>query len=274
MAKIRIRIELNKGRVGVPLDKLAAISAVLEDFLRVVAEDIGIPKERNLWLAKDFANGSAIFTAEMGALAEVERATRFNQTIEAVSNLGGAGAARAAYLSREVLSQYTKLAAPLAIDEQIGFGIFDSDEVVEPRWVYGAKINAVQALPDAQEESATYYGSILGSIHLLNKGHEPPFFQVRELVSGDLVKVEYRPSDYKHVAALLQDNNALVYVYGTIIYSRPKRAIEQMNGDRYEPAPTFTDEDYAKFFGCAPKLGGNKTGAELIRKSRNGVKAP
>ena len=41
MARLRIRIELNRGGVGVPLRKFANLVDEAKKFLRLLAEDIG-----------------------------------------------------------------------------------------------------------------------------------------------------------------------------------------------------------------------------------------
>ncbi len=45
MASLKIRLKLNEGRVGIPLEKLAAIAKDTKVFLSMLASDIGLPSE-------------------------------------------------------------------------------------------------------------------------------------------------------------------------------------------------------------------------------------
>ncbi len=64
MARLRIRIELNRGGVGVPLHKLSSVVHEAQKFFQMVAQDVHIEKNQGEWLAFDFDNESLNFTAE------------------------------------------------------------------------------------------------------------------------------------------------------------------------------------------------------------------
>ena len=69
MADLRIPIVLNKGRKGIPLQKLARISYELQQFLGLLGEDLQIEMGAG-WLGTDFYNGSLGFTAEISPSAD------------------------------------------------------------------------------------------------------------------------------------------------------------------------------------------------------------
>jgi hypothetical protein len=50
MAKIRVQILLNKGRIGIPLYKLGAILRETEAFLSMLGQDIELPGDKKQWL--------------------------------------------------------------------------------------------------------------------------------------------------------------------------------------------------------------------------------
>ena len=61
MARLRIRIELSRGGIGVPLRKLASVIVESQKFLNLVSEDVhaGKPGE---WLGFDFDQEILSFT--------------------------------------------------------------------------------------------------------------------------------------------------------------------------------------------------------------------
>ena len=64
MATIRVRFQLNKGRMGAPLSKLGKIAGQAERFLRALATDANIDQSSGEWLALNFDNGSVSYDAE------------------------------------------------------------------------------------------------------------------------------------------------------------------------------------------------------------------
>ena len=49
MARLRIRIELSRGGVGVPLRKLASVIAESQKFLNLLTEDVHVDKRNGEW---------------------------------------------------------------------------------------------------------------------------------------------------------------------------------------------------------------------------------
>jgi len=68
MANLRIRVELNKGRVGMPLGKMANITHETMKFLKMVCEDIGALEVADKWIALNFENDSVDFDCEISSL--------------------------------------------------------------------------------------------------------------------------------------------------------------------------------------------------------------
>src|SRR5437763_9806743 len=64
MARLRIRMELSRGGVGVPLHKLASVVDEAQKFFHMLAEDVHIEKGKGEWLGFDFDRESLNFTAE------------------------------------------------------------------------------------------------------------------------------------------------------------------------------------------------------------------
>jgi hypothetical protein len=78
MADLRIPIILNKGRKGIPLKKLASISAEIQQFLGLLGEDLNIELGAG-WIGIDFSNGSLGFVAEKVDPVEELKEKEFKQ---------------------------------------------------------------------------------------------------------------------------------------------------------------------------------------------------
>jgi outer membrane biosynthesis protein TonB len=121
MARLRVRIELNRRIAGVPLDKMASVVEETRKFFYLLSEDVHIEADRGEWLASDFDAESLNFTAEYGGPVSVEQVQAF-----------GAAFAGATSLRRATIAQFTRIAEFLGEDELVGFGLYQSDRETEP----------------------------------------------------------------------------------------------------------------------------------------------
>ena len=119
------------------------------------------------------------------------------------------------------------------------------------------------------EPEVQYVGAIMGSTHEWNKGAKPPYLVVRELNTNELVKCSYARSDYSKVAALFNEENAVVTVQGLMTYNRISGKSEITMAREFDVAPDFTAEDFDKFFGADPDFTGDLSTDEFIRRSRD-----
>jgi len=121
MARLRVRIELNRRMAGVPLEKMASVVEETRKFFYLLAEDVHIEAERGEWLASDFDAESLNFTAEYSGPVSPEQAQAF-----------GAAFSGATSLRRVTIAQFTRIAEFLGEDELVGFGLYQSDQELEP----------------------------------------------------------------------------------------------------------------------------------------------
>ena len=121
MARLRVRIELNRRMSGVPLDKMASVVEETRKFFFLLAEDVHIDAERGEWLASDFDAESLNFTAEYAGPVSPEQVQAF-----------GAAFSGATSLRRATIAQFTRIAEFLGEDELVGFGLYQSDQEPEP----------------------------------------------------------------------------------------------------------------------------------------------
>ena len=121
MARLRVRIELNRRMSGVPLDKMASVVEETRKFFFLLAEDVHIDADRGEWLASDFDAESLNFTAEYAGPVSPEQVQAF-----------GAAFSGATSLRRATIAQFTRIAEFLGEDELVGFGLYQSDQEPEP----------------------------------------------------------------------------------------------------------------------------------------------
>jgi len=165
MARLRVRLELNRRSAGVPLDKLASVVEETRKFFHLLAEDVHIESERGEWMASDFDTESLNFTAEYSGPVTADQARAF-----------GAAFAGATSLRRATIAQFTRIADFLGEDELVGFGLYQADQETEPsEWRCLSKRDAqrfgqeIQLLAEAAGESqsptslpAVMNGSVAG----------------------------------------------------------------------------------------------------------------
>jgi hypothetical protein len=121
MARLRVRVELNRGGVGIPLHKLSSVVQEAEKFFQMLAEDVRIEKDRGEWLAFDFDNESLNFTAEYVGPASAEQVQAFAAAFDGTTSL-----------RRATIAQFTRITEAIGEDELIGFGLYHADHEIEP----------------------------------------------------------------------------------------------------------------------------------------------
>jgi len=121
MTRLRVRVELNRRKSGVPMEEMVSVVEETRKFFHLLAEDVEIPADRGEWLASNFDPESLNFTAEFNGPASAEQIRAFG------SAFGGATSLR-----RETIAQFTHIADFIGEDELVGFGLYQSDEESEP----------------------------------------------------------------------------------------------------------------------------------------------
>jgi hypothetical protein len=121
MARLRIRIELSRGGVGVPLYKLAAVVDEAQKFLHMLAEDVHIENSKGGWLGFDFDSESLNFTAEFVGPVRTEQVRAFYAAFDGTTSL-----------RRATIGQFARITDAIAEEELVGFGLYQTDEDREP----------------------------------------------------------------------------------------------------------------------------------------------
>lgn len=256
MAQIRLRIELNKGRTGAPLDKLGDIARQMERFLRSLASDLRLEIRPNEWLAVNFKNGSVSWDASYQTEVSESEVRRFNECVEFITDYDPETEGTNGLISDVTLLEYGRLGERIDPDEVIGVGIYPLNGRARPRWrrVEYRKASRVRR---AVETPIYSYGSVQGEMHSLIKGIANPYFQVREFGTNQLVRCYYEPDLYADVHRALEHRNAVVHATGQMRLDRVKRSIEDMQVERLDRIEPLTDDEFLSLFGAAPDITGD-----------------
>jgi hypothetical protein len=118
---LRIRIELNRGGVGVPLHKLASLVDEAQKFFHMLSEDVHIDKAKGEWLGFEFDHESLNFTAEFVGPVTDEQVRDFYAAFDGTTSL-----------RRSTIAQFAHIADAVGEDEMIGFGLYQSEDRAEP----------------------------------------------------------------------------------------------------------------------------------------------
>ena len=269
MATLRVRFKLNPGRTGIALGKLSKQSENIDLFLCSLAFDLGENDTPYMWLAKDFKNGSVYNTAELQAVVTVENATKFNDAVQSLAKFKtGSSAKLPKFITAATVSKFASLRQSLDADEEIGIALFDIDSGKLKRWNLIDRLQLEQ-IAESIEAEVRYVGAVMGRTHEWNKGAKEPYIIIRELNSGELIKCIYADVDYDKVAKLFYRKTAVVIIEGGMTFNRITGKSEVQQATNFDFAPDLLDDNYERFFGCAPNMTGSLSTEEFIAKGRD-----
>jgi hypothetical protein len=121
MARLRIRIELSSGGIGVPLRKLASVLVESQKFLNLLTEDVRADKQNGEWLGFDFDRENLNFTAEYVGPITNSQVEAFNAAFSGTTSL-----------RRDTIGQFLRITDSIGDDEVIGFGLYRGEGATEP----------------------------------------------------------------------------------------------------------------------------------------------
>lgn len=268
MTSLRTRIELNKGRIGIPLHKLADISKETERFLENICEDLEIKDPTGQWLACNFENGSLSFDVEYHGDASRPQIEKCKSSLQYIVKGQITTESIPFGISRKTLMQYSKIADHLDADEVIRIGIYSKNEEkpLEENW-YQVHRQQLIGIKDVFLRTIDYYGAIQATIHTLFKDSD--YLVARDIVTKRLIKCYFRSSQYPRVLDVLNPKDAIVHISGMMQVSRMDQRIEKIDVERLEVAKTYQPGDLDRFIGCAPKLTGKLNTSAFIARMRN-----
>jgi hypothetical protein len=223
VARLRVRIELNRGGVGVPLHKLASVVQESQRFFQMLAQDVHIERERGEWLAFDFDPESLNFTAEYVGPVSADQVRAFCAAFDGVTSL-----------RRATIAQFTRIADAIGEDELIGFGLYPSSHEIEPsEWRCLSRRDALRIADEIQLllgaagelEQETYFPSVFdrsAGARLFKERHDrsapavdqsrwPNFVrEVESTLSKRIGRLEGEVENHSHLISNLRENSATV----------------------------------------------------------------
>lgn len=255
MANFRVRIELNKGRHGIPIHKLARVSEEADKFFQLFAADLGLGKAD--WIADNFTNGSVGFdTNYVGPAPDPAIITGQKAFSQLTDPQTGSDDLRYG-VSKETFLQFARLASPLEADEFINIGLYNGKP--EPQMRELSKQRAIEIEKEIVQ-TVEQYGGIQGIISALFK--ESNKFWIRELSTGRKFTCFFPVNLYNMVWKALEAKDAVVNVEGWKTVTNGE--FEHLTVISITSAPEYQDDDLEQFFGCDPNFTGNKNTEEFI----------
>ncbi len=240
VAQIKLQIEVNKGKKGIPLAKLESLIEDMRRFLASVGEDIELVEPTD-WIALDFKNGSLGFISEYPYDAAVKKLNDFNGAIIALARSEFPPSIR-----KSTANAFFDIADRLEQGEAAGFVVFDKDGKALPAEI--TKETATQARLITVLPYRRSQGAVQGKIHSLYKESKPhPFFHLRELSTGHLIKCVYQASDYPDIVKALTLEDQVIHVRGTVVYHTRNRDIDHVDVQQIKRVDSYDFENVEKF---------------------------
>jgi hypothetical protein len=264
MATLRIKLVLNEGRIGIPLEKLAGIATDTKEFLTMVATDLDLPGEE--WIAVNFENGSVIFDCERIAL-DVESCDRGRRGLRAI--LANQPIDEKSVSIRVATRlKYGDIAKRIEADERIRIAVYDNGEANSASWYELTREQSLR-IEEAHHRKAQYYGEIQGYVHSFYKEARKPKLVVRDLATRTLVDCFFKPEMYEAAVDTMSEPEAVIFVEGTVNEDLGTGAIESIDVSDFHLAPQFDLAFFESFIGTKPQLTGDVTSEQRIGQLRD-----
>lgn len=266
MARFRIRLEVHRSERGIALASLGKLPEEAMRFLKFIGEDVQIAGLQSEWIARDFEDGSFLFTVESAGEADEEQVRTYRGALNSVIDYEPKTEAPVG-IRNETLAQYARLANAIAHNESLRMGFFTNGSERPDEWRDISKQQSA-GIAEYFDELIESTGTIQGIVHSLYKESQPPYFDLRELSNEKLIKCQYPPQLYEQVIGSLKKRDAIVIVQGEITARRRDRKIDHIVVRQMKVAPELTADDLEEFFGCAPDFTGDLSTEEYIRRMR------
>jgi len=266
MARLRVRVRFNPGRIGSPLDKLGEFATQVEKFLRALGTDLGADSKKGHWVAQNFGNESVSFDNELpGAPDGAISLTR--DVLRTLTGDHPLDACNKGMIGYGTVAEFARIGKVLDPDEKFIIGIYADGEASPAEWrdVTYEKTVEMRRLLDAPLVS---YGSVQGTLHAWHPGASPPFLIIRELSSGALVHCVYAPELYDRVHAATKAPNTIIHAYGDVRWDRAIGAVIEMDIQNIEASEPLSPSEFEKIFGSIPQFTGDRNTAAYIEWRR------
>jgi len=266
MSTPKIKIEINKGKEGVELEKLSGLAKETFKFLVSLSVDLSDPDSE--WIADNFQNGSLIFELHKRHDARTDIQI-WNDALDAVMENSFANEALNVRIRPETRMQYFNIAKALPEGDAVSFGVVRNGDAPETvTWHRLDKTAALVASEVVATPRMAHYGEIQGIVHSFFKETKHPKLVIRELSTKALVDCFFTEQLYEHAVALLQDKDGVVFVEGTVSEDETGN-ITSIHVADFTPAPPFDEREFESMIGTFPgALTGNQDSQEALDNYR------
>ena len=261
----KIKIELNKGKHGVELEKLATIARDTAKFLTSLSVDLGDPEAE--WIADNFKNGSVCF--EVQSRREIKAEPKvWRNAMHAVMANDFSDDVLNVRIRPETRARFFDISKALPEGDSAAFGICENGADSNVEWHRLDKTLANEASATSVPKIKNH-GEIQGIVHAFFKETKSPKLVIRELSTRNLVDCFFDETMYAHAVELLRDKDGVVFVEG-IVSETETGEISEIKVSDFTPAPEFYDGAFEGMIGNFPKaLTGEKDAAEALDEFRS-----
>ena len=268
MHHVRIRVELNKGREGMPFDKLGTIVRATVEFLGSLTRDLGLDEPVHAWLAEKFDNGSVDFDCHFAVALPEDRAAQMTSALRMVFANEYADAPTAMLIRTETRRRYAHIARPLDADEVARFGIYRNGGPESLEW-FGLSLAMAAEIEEPLAGSQRAYGEVQGIVHAFFKETDHPYLKIRELSTQQLVNCYFPKVLYRNAVEVLADPDAVVFVEGWTTTSAESGSVTEIEVTDFRLAPDFKESIYRDALGTMPDFTGELETTDYIREMRD-----
>jgi hypothetical protein len=248
MPRIRVKVEINKGGVGVKLHKLADIAEQSLSFFNMLCQDAGLETSKEEWIARNFGNDCVDYLCETEGDFPTQKVSDYNTGLRSIISEEFTPSCFPFQVRRGTIRQFSNIAASLVPGEVISFGVFRDPTGDDFDWLSLSKEKASRIQKEIPE-FVKYYASAQGIVHALHKESDDPHITIREQVSHDLVKCYFSEGHYDEIVNLLKDKQAVVYVEGMISENVITGAIDSIQSELYRVLQPLSYSDLDAIFG-------------------------
>ena len=268
MSNLRIRVELNRGRHGVPLDKLAAVTKETDRFLKLFSRDMGLANTEHRWVAERFENNSVDFDCRYAEDVDDSLVLRCRRGFHAVFSNDYSVSDIAVFIRPETRRQYARIAEPIDPNEVIEFGLYKNGEV-RPSEVFDLTKEKAREVEIPLAEPRVSYGEVQGVAHAFFKEVERPYLKVRELSTQELVNCFFPREMYHDAVEVLRDPDAVVFVEGWVKEDVETGFVTEIDVTDFRLAPEFSIQEHRQALGTLPNYTGNLSTTDFLEQLRN-----
>lgn len=256
MSKLKIKLELNKGRIGVPLERLAKVADEARKFLEMLSKDVDLGEGQ--WIAERFTNDSLGFDSTFKGEATSRNLAIAQRALRHISDPKRTPDDLRFGIRRETLFQFGKMASPLPVDDVLLVGLYkDGDKPDEIRFLSKERFLEIER---QVVERTTHYGGLQGLITALFKAQNTIW--VHDISTGARVVCQFESRKYDQIWELLKSRDAIVNVEGWI--RRKPGEVDHLKIETISPSTEYQEGDLERFFGLDPDFTGDLSTEDYV----------